>query len=242
MVGLVDASFTYLYSLNGGAFIDSYTQSSPITINNVRYNINYDIVIIQRSSAGDSDPSDPFTTSIPFPCFLEGTKILKFNPLLNIEQYVPIEKLKKCDFVKTYMNGYKKIVCIGRNKIKNNSKEPDKRNRLHIVSSKNTDNEFGPLYVTGRHCMLYPNLSQKEMDLVKKFMGDIYVTENNYRLPAYLDKNAEEYNTDKELTIWNIALENENKYLNYGIYANGLLVETSSIQYMEERSGMELLD
>jgi hypothetical protein len=36
-------------------------------------------------------------------------------------------------------------------------------------------------------------------------------------------------------------LENENYYWNYGIYANGLLVETTSKRMMKELSGMELL-
>jgi hypothetical protein len=41
--------------------------------------------------------------------------------------------------------------------------------------------------------------------------------------------------------IWHIALENDDYYSNYGIYANGLLVETCSKRYLKEISGMTLL-
>jgi len=42
------------------------------------------------------------------------------------------------------------------------------------------------------------------------------------------------------VTIYHLALENENYFSNYGIYANGLLVESCSKRYLKELSGMEL--
>jgi hypothetical protein len=35
--------------------------------------------------------------------------------------------------------------------------------------------------------------------------------------------------------IYHFALENEDNYMNYGVYANGLLVETTSKRFMDER-------
>jgi len=37
-------------------------------------------------------------------------------------------------------------------------------------------------------------------------------------------------------------LENDNYYTNYGVYANGLLVETSSKRYLKELSEMTLIE
>lgn len=42
-------------------------------------------------------------------------------------------------------------------------------------------------------------------------------------------------------TIYHLALENESYYNNYGIYANGLLVESCSQRYLKELSNMELI-
>jgi hypothetical protein len=39
-----------------------------------------------------------------------------------------------------------------------------------------------------------------------------------------------------------LALENDDYYMNYGIYANGLLVETCSKRFMKELSSMTLLE
>jgi len=37
-----------------------------------------------------------------------------------------------------------------------------------------------------------------------------------------------------------LALENNDYYMNYGIFANGLLVETTSKRYIKELSNMTL--
>jgi hypothetical protein len=38
-----------------------------------------------------------------------------------------------------------------------------------------------------------------------------------------------------------LALENNNYYMNYGVYANGLLVETCSKRYIKELSNMTII-
>jgi hypothetical protein len=45
-----------------------------------------------------------------------------------------------------------------------------------------------------------------------------------------------------DYTIYHFALENDNYYMNYGVYANGLLVETCSKRYLTELSNMELIE
>ena len=71
-------------------------------------------------------------------------------------------------------------------------------------------------------------------------LGRVCITENKYRLPVCVDKRADIYPIPGKYTIYHIALENEDYYMNYGIYANGLLVETCSKRYLKELSNMEL--
>jgi hypothetical protein len=71
-------------------------------------------------------------------------------------------------------------------------------------------------------------------------MGKVFITEGKYRVPAFLDDRAKPYDEEGPATIWHFALENSNKYDNYGVLANGLLVESSSIRYLTELSKMEL--
>lgn len=46
---------------------------------------------------------------------------------------------------------------------------------------------------------------------------------------ACVDNRANIYNDHGNHNIWHIALENDDINTNYGIYANGLLVESCSI-------------
>ena len=107
----------------------------------------------------------------------------------------------------------------------------------------NPDSEFDePLYLTGRHSVLHRDLSQKQIDLLRKYMGDVFVTENHYRVPIFMDQRAKPYTDNEPVTIWHFALEHPDIEQNYGVYANGILVESSSAEYMTEHSNMKLLD
>jgi hypothetical protein len=81
-----------------------------------------------------------------------------------------------------------------------------------------------------------------EREQVFELLDDIYVTANKYRLSACIDKRTKPYSKPENYNIYHIALENKNYYHNYGIYANGLLVETCSQIYIKEFSNMELLN
>jgi hypothetical protein len=73
-------------------------------------------------------------------------------------------------------------------------------------------------------------------------LGDIFITDRKYRLMAYLDERSEPYTETGRHTIWHMALENNDYFMNYGIYANGLLVESTSKRYMKELSGLKLIE
>jgi hypothetical protein len=49
---------------------------------------------------------------------------------------------------------------------------------------------------------------------------------------------AEPHRQKGLMNIWHIALDNKDKYQNYGIYANGLLVESCSIDILKNKSGL----
>ena len=67
------------------------------------------------------------------------------------------------------------------------------------------------------------------------------MTESKFRLPVCFDVRATLYKSDDDVTIYHLALDNENEDNNYGIYANGLLVETTSINLLKD-SDMTLLE
>ena len=97
------------------------------------------------------------------------------------------------------------------------------------------------LVLTGEHCTLHPNLSNEMIASVKSSMGDVFITENYYRVPAHLDERFEPYPVEGPATIWHFALEHDEPEWNYGVFANGLLVESCSIRYMAELKNLELV-
>lgn len=169
------------------------------------------------------------------PCFGENTKILCLKD--GKEEYLPITSLRKGDFVKTAKDGYLKIDIIGKSKIYNFGGEriPD---RLYLLKKDKYPQLNEDLILTGYHSILVDSLSQSERDETLKLMKRIYITGDKYRLVACLDQRAEPYVKDAFFDVYHFGLENVDYFSNYGIYANGLLVETCSKRFMKELSGM----
>jgi hypothetical protein len=89
--------------------------------------------------------------------------------------------------------------------------------------------------------VLVDDITDKQRAELQELMGDIYVTSKKYRLMACVDDRSEPYEAEGLFTIWHFALEHEKYNWNYGVYANGLLVETTSLRMIKECSGMTLL-
>jgi len=172
-------------------------------------------------------------------CLLEGSKILCFVD--NEEKYIPIENMRKGMLVKTHTSGYKELEMIGHSKIYNPGHNVRSKDRLYKCSKKMYPELTEDLILTGCHSILVGHLTEEQRALSIELTRDIYITEDRYRLIACLDDRAEPYEKEGVYNIWHIALENPNIFENYGIYANGLLVETMSIRMMINFSGKELV-
>ena len=188
-------------------------------------------------------PSVVVVVPASYPCFLEGSKILRFSPDTYQDEYVPVESLRKGDLIATAESGYQPIHSIGYKTIPLPKSDPNPSNRLYKFSKKTCPTIFEPLYITGEHCTLHRNIPKEKRDLITEHMGDVYITEEYYRMPAFLDDRGESYDgEDIPATIWHFALEHENVAHNYGVFANGLLVESCAIESLMEKSGMRLLE
>jgi hypothetical protein len=233
----------YEYSLDGGnsfTAINPVDSISPITISGLGQRINYALVLRAVNTNGAGSASAP--VYLRYMCFLEGTKILCFDPETQQEVERPIETLRKGTLVKTTYSGYKAIDTIGTSKIYNPANSMRSMNRLYKCPKENYPDLKEDLVITGCHSILVQELTEEERALSLELQGKIYATDRLYRLIAAVDKRAEPYTTEGVFNIWHLALENDNYYYNYGIYANGLLVETTSLRMIKEQSGMELIE
>ena len=75
------------------------------------------------------------------------------------------------------------------------------------------------------------NMDEETLENLKnaiKYYNDYKLMLNDkYKLIAYFDQDFEEVCDNKIHNIYHIVLENENKYENYGIYANGIIAEST---------------
>ena len=166
-------------------------------------------------------------------CFLENTKILT-----NIG-YRPVQDLKKGDLIKTLLHDYVPIDMIGKRDMYNPAVEERIKDQLYIFPAQ--DNVFEDLIITGCHSILVDDFKEGEREKTTDTLTQIFITDNKYRLPACVDERMKVYDQKGQFTVYHIALENNDYYTNYGIYANGLLVETCSKRYLKEISNLHIL-
>ena len=172
------------------------------------------------------------------PCFLEGSLIL--CQVEGVDTYVPVEKLTKGTLVKTSLNGYKPVVLIGQASIYNPGTDERIENRLYKCSPSKYPELTQDLFLTGCHSILVSSLTDKEREETINHLGRIFVTDKKYRLIACVDERAEPWNSEGTYRIWHFALDDEDERINFGVYANGLLVETCCIKTLNMKSNMTL--
>ena len=172
----------------------------------------------------------------PLVCFKEDSKILTSSG------YKLIQELKKGDSIKTLKNGYKQVELIGKREMYHVACKDRIKDQLYKCSSDKYPELFEDLIITGCHSILVDNfINDEQKEMVYNLHNRFYVTDEKYRLPIYLDDKSDIYNNSGSHIIYHIALENENYTGNYGIFANGLLVESCSKRYLKELSNMELI-
>ena len=174
----------------------------------------------------------------PIACFLHNSKIL------TEKGYRPIQDLRSGDMIKTSINDYKKIYMIGkRDIIHPNIKERVKSQLYKFTKDFYPEIIDDELIVTGCHCILVDNFkNEEEKNKTMEMFKNLPITDNKFRLPACIDERSMVYEKGGKYTVYHIALEHDDCIKNYGIYANGLLVESCSKLYLTRYSNMIMIE
>lgn len=185
---------------------------SPLEPQGIPVNDYLSTFIIQQIS----DPS----------CFNEGTKILCLNKNFE-EEYIPIEKLRKGDLVKSYKYGYKKIDLIGKNPMINN---PKKWFECMYKMEKTEENGLiEDLIVTGGHAILVDDLGDYKKINDKRFCGKTPMIDDKHLLLSSVSNDFKKLENNNLYTYYHFILENNgNDDERFGVWANGILTETPS--------------
>jgi len=245
----VNASFSYNANVLQLYYLESpfsspetyYTSSTTITFTNLVFSTSGNLTLELRDNTFDTSIANyRFTVySSTLVCFKEDSKIL------TNRGYKPIQHLRKGDLIQTLKDGFKPIYMIGKKEIHHQASQEDRiKDQLYVCTKENYPDIMEDLVITGCHSILvksFKNDEQKEK-AANLQNGTIYVTDDHYRLPACLDENALVYEPEGIYTIYHLALDHDNYYMNYGIYANGLLVESCTKNYLERLSGMTIIE
>lgn len=232
--GGVEALYGYAYSVNGGQSISPVVAqtASPLVISGLSYGGNYNVGLYSASRGAKSTAiSNIVNVIIPYyPCFKKGTRIC------TDKGYVRIEQLHPGDLVKTLKHGFQPVVRVGKREMTHSSSESRVPEQLYVCDPETYPDLFRPLVLTGCHSILVSEFpSEEAREQTRQVNGHTYVTDGLWRLPACADPKTRVYGNPGDYTVYHVALKHANPDMNYGIYANGLLVESCSENHMNER-------
>jgi len=157
-------------------------------------------------------------SGFPSACFLKGTGIRCSD---GVDR--PIETLHRGDIIKT-LTGERAIHSIGKSivMITEDTRDID---HLYCYRKESHPDLTADLVVTGGHSVLIEKATPEQATRLLSRLGTIFMTDGCIRMLACLDDRAEPYLSTHH-TIYHIALESADDAINYGIYANGMLVES----------------
>jgi hypothetical protein len=216
--------------------ITTDASSTSVKFNRVcSYNTGYNLVTYNSIGTpttylavyivNDVTPPPPVPPPI---CFRVGSMIKCANDL-----YRPVETLKKGDLVKTMDHGLVAVDVVGTSMLLNQIGDKP-QDRLYVLKMSDFPELTEDLYLTGGHSILVDKLTVHQVKEILKMSGAIFVTDKKLRLFTCLEEKAVVVE-EENVPIYHVCLENADPELNYGIYANGLLVETcqkSCIEHM----------
>ena len=180
-----------------------------------------------------------FSNNLGGTCFIKGTQIkIKKN---NIEIEEKIENLKDGDLVKISNEEYKKIVFIGYNYYS----KTDYLKNVYVMKKNSIDNNIPnqDLLLTAGHSLLfnepsnkYKNNSYNENQYPENEKIDNYTKIKSSHCSLFQniteDIIKDKLNNINKLEYYHLVLEDNNKDKQHGIFANNVLCETMSYNYI----------
>lgn len=221
---LIDSTRNYVLLLNGYQFTN-YTIIEPniISFKNVVSYISGTLTYYMYEM-----PDNPYINILEIApiCYVKGTYIL--CNIQNIDHYVQIENIKQGMLIKVYPDSYKKVIIVQKNIIQNTVERVV--NKIYKLNMKDSKTLFSDLYITGPHSILVPSLTTEQREQTIATWGQTIKICNLYRLMAHLSQHFVDVKDNNLYEIYHLVLENTNAHLNYGIWANGILSESVSIE------------
>lgn len=222
--------------LDGATNFDSNINTWQISQEDILTNMITDTTLATDQLFGFTNDAEPEIKIFNKPiCFNKGTKILCNKN--GEELYIQVEQLKPGDLVKTYLHGYKPISII-----KSNTFKLGEVDDQGMYKMKKTGSMLADLEMTGLHSILVDDSDSRYVDQIKRFESANekfkrpwgWHIDGKFRLTANSCTQFKKMPVN-DYTVYSFALDNEQ--MQYGIWANGVLVETTAQRYLKKMTG-----
>jgi len=224
----ITAGNNYQIYYNGSPISSEVTYTSgDLNFPTVNIHVDGDLrgTLVLKNTTGDFTANTYYLDISQTICFKEDSRILCLVD--DVEVYVPIQDIRIGDLVKTYLHGYKKVTVIGNGIIYNNGNDDARtKSRLYKYTVEEYPDLIEDLVLTGGHSILVNELTEEQKKVSLTYRKLLKKTDDKYLLLAVVDEKTIPYKENGIFTIYHITLEHENDLANYGIFANGLLVES----------------
>jgi hypothetical protein len=180
-------------------------------------------------------------------CFSEGTKILCYsqleNSLISIlkEEYRLVQHLKIGELVKSYLHGYRKVSKVLKGSFVNNPNEDGVANCMYRMIKTENNGLIEDLTLTRNHGVLVEKLSKDEEKKIDKNNLPVIdgllsiITADIDKFEKVMDSNVYNY--------YHFSLDGDgDNDRRFGVWANGILVETPSNNMMDGALNIKPLD
>jgi len=173
-------------------------------------------------------------------CFSEGTRILGLTAQLK-EEYRLVQDLLIGDFIKSYLHGYRKVSKILKGFFANNPTEHGVANCMYIMSKTEDNGLIEDLTLTRNHGVLVEKLTEDEEKKVDK--NNLPIIDG---LLSIITSDSDKFVKVEDTNVYNyyhFSLDGDgDNDRRFGVYANGLLVETPSNNMMDGAMNIKPLD
>jgi hypothetical protein len=221
---------------NGATEFNRKINSWNINENDITTDMLTNSGLVNNNLYGFTSGTPSFTLFNQPICFNKGTQILCFVD--NKEQYIPIQQMRKGTLVKTYKHGYKPIEVIKTRAYRLGRQGVDQG----MYRMKKSGSMIADLEMTGLHSILVDETDPVYANQIKRFeMNNAkykrpwgWYVDGKFRLTAnscaqFKKMPVSDYN------IYSFVLDNQQ--MQYGVWANGVLVETTTHRYIKQMTG-----
>lgn len=216
-----NGSYTLNFKINN-TIMYTITRALSVTGNSITFtDVKIDAIGNYTVSVSGSLYNGTALSLLSVTCFVEGTEILCVFD--NKEEYIKVEDLTENMILQTYLHGPKNIFGISKRQYKND------KTISQICKLSGCPGQTKDLFLTGGHSILVDELTESQIEDMRPYNTLERPIDDKKLLLCCINENAEKIDDDKVYNIYHIILENDNIMGQYGIYANGILAESMSI-------------